>query len=262
MSVNRGLPAYKSAAGLVRFLNPLLIVNAVVTAAFLIVLGVAMGLFFGSVNLATVRDPLAGLPDWLAVVAIVLYVGSILIVAGVSYAAAVFQYLWIYRVRRNLVALGVPGLRFTPGWSIAWFFVPVMNLFRPWQIMKETVRASQPLQTSLPSERPSSQTSLPNVGGIEGGGAPDPFTWKTAPYSPLVHLWWWLPLGIGLGWTAIYLAVFTVLLVTAGPQAVAFEGYALAVLGPLITAQPILTILLVRQVTRLQEAKHAALGGA
>jgi len=235
MTTNPAIPVYKSPAKLVRFLNPLLIANAVVTASFLIVLGVAMGLLFGSANITAGRDPFAGLPNWLAAVGIAVYVVSILIVSGVSYGTAALQYLWIYRVRRNLVALGVPGLRFTPGWSIAWFFIPVMNLFRPWQVMKETVQASQSLTPGA-----------------------DPLAWKTAHYSPLVHLWWWLPLGLSLGWTLIYMTVFTILIITTGPQAVAFEGYAIAVLGPLITAQPILTYLLVRQVTRLQEAKHAS----
>jgi len=28
-------------------------------------------------------------------------------------------------------------LRFTPGWCVGWFFVPFLNFFRPYQVMKE-----------------------------------------------------------------------------------------------------------------------------
>lgn len=39
--------------------------------------------------------------------------------------------LWIYRAHDNLRAAGVTDLEFTPGSSIGWFFVPIMNLFKP-----------------------------------------------------------------------------------------------------------------------------------
>lgn len=45
--------------------------------------------------------------------------------------------LWIYRAHDNLRAAGVTDLEFTPGSSIGWFFVPIMNLFKPFQAMKE-----------------------------------------------------------------------------------------------------------------------------
>jgi len=50
--------------------------------------------------------------------------------------------IWIVRAHRNLVAANVGCLRFTPGWSLGYFFVPIMNLFRPYHAMKELWQAS------------------------------------------------------------------------------------------------------------------------
>ncbi|HET9221289.1 MAG TPA: DUF4328 domain-containing protein [Roseiflexaceae bacterium] len=58
--------------------------------------------------------------------------------------SAIAFLIWIHRAHRNLPALGARGLRFTPGWTVGWFFVPIMNLFRPYQVAKEIWRASDP----------------------------------------------------------------------------------------------------------------------
>jgi hypothetical protein len=49
---------------------------------------------------------------------------------------------WIFRANRNARALGAQGMRFTPGWSVGWFFVPIMSLWRPFQVMREIWQAS------------------------------------------------------------------------------------------------------------------------
>lgn len=56
--------------------------------------------------------------------------------------ATVFWFMWVYRTYRNLPALGAEGLRFSPGWAVGYAFIPVLNLFRPFQVMRETWRAS------------------------------------------------------------------------------------------------------------------------
>lgn len=45
--------------------------------------------------------------------------------------------MWQYRVRKNADYIGTPCLGFSPGWVIGWWFVPIMNFFRPYQVMKE-----------------------------------------------------------------------------------------------------------------------------
>jgi Domain of unknown function (DUF4328) len=44
---------------------------------------------------------------------------------------------WIYRINMNLHLLSFQEMRFSPGWSIGWYFIPVANLFKPYQTMKE-----------------------------------------------------------------------------------------------------------------------------
>jgi hypothetical protein len=49
---------------------------------------------------------------------------------------------WIHRANRNARALGAEGMRFTPGWSVGWYFVPIMSLWKPFQAMREIWQAS------------------------------------------------------------------------------------------------------------------------
>lgn len=74
---------------------------------------------------------------------------------------AVLVLTWIYRANHNARALGASDMAFTPGWAIGWYFVPVVNLWRPFQAMREIWRAS-----SAPED------------------------WRRQPGSPLLG-WWW-----------------------------------------------------------------------
>jgi hypothetical protein len=49
---------------------------------------------------------------------------------------------WIYVVARNIRSLGADRLQFTPGWAVGYYFVPIVNLWRPYQAMKEIWKAS------------------------------------------------------------------------------------------------------------------------
>ena len=44
---------------------------------------------------------------------------------------------WIYRAHANLRDRDLDGLEFSPGWAIGWFAVPIANLFKPFQAMRE-----------------------------------------------------------------------------------------------------------------------------
>jgi len=46
---------------------------------------------------------------------------------------------WIYRSNKNLRSFSGESMTFTPGWSVGWFFIPVANLWKPYQVMKEMV---------------------------------------------------------------------------------------------------------------------------
>ncbi len=65
---------------------------------------------------------------------------------------------WIYRANYNAHQLGASGMVFTPGWSIGWYFIPIANLWKPYQAMKEIWQvsanpqswSSQPVTSILP----------------------------------------------------------------------------------------------------------------
>ncbi|MDD5094292.1 MAG: DUF4328 domain-containing protein [Dehalococcoidia bacterium] len=83
------------------------------------------------------------------------------------FVSAVVFLMWIHRAHRNLPSLHARGLRFSPGWAIGWFFVPIFSLFRPYQVMSEIWRGSDP------DTDPKNATA-----------------WENSPVSPLVG-WWW-----------------------------------------------------------------------
>jgi hypothetical protein len=61
---------------------------------------------------------------------------------AVFVAGAVVFLIWIHHAYANLESLEVRYLRFTPGWAVGWFFIPIMSLFRPYQVVAETWRMS------------------------------------------------------------------------------------------------------------------------
>lgn len=61
----------------------------------------------------------------------------------VSYVvSAVMVLKWIYAANQNSRHLGANNMRFSPGWSIGWYFIPVANLWKPYQAMKEIWKTS------------------------------------------------------------------------------------------------------------------------
>ncbi len=76
--------------------------------------------------------------------------------------AVIFGY-WIVRANKNVRALGANGLRISPGWAVGYFFVPIVNLWRPYQAMKELWQASH-----------------------------NPTSWTGTPVGPILSTWWTL----------------------------------------------------------------------
>ncbi len=63
---------------------------------------------------------------------------------GAYVLSAIAFLVWLHRVVANNFALGERGLRFTPGWAVGWWFVPIASFVRPFQVMSEAWRASDP----------------------------------------------------------------------------------------------------------------------
>jgi len=69
--------------------------------------------------------------------------GLLALVQVIVYITTAIPFLmWIHRANRNARALGATGMTFTPGWSVGWYFIPILNLWKPYQAMKEIWQAS------------------------------------------------------------------------------------------------------------------------
>jgi uncharacterized protein DUF4328 len=67
--------------------------------------------------------------------------------------------MWMHRTYKNVMALGTPQLRYSPGWTIGAWFIPFVNLVKPYQVIREIALASNPKIGSLPrSERETHST--------------------------------------------------------------------------------------------------------
>lgn len=84
---------------------------------------------------------------------------------GVWFITAVLFLMWLHRAYRNLPTLGARHLKYSPGWAVGGFFVPILSLVRPFQVVRKIWQASDP-----------------NV--------LDDSAWQRAETSALVG-WWW-----------------------------------------------------------------------
>lgn len=90
--------------------------------------------------------------------------------------------IFLHRAHRNTLALGITDLSYSTGWTIASFFIPVVNLFAPYVGVREIYQASDPAAT--------------------------PDNWREGSASA-VTLWWaiWIlqlalmGINVGLVWT-------------------------------------------------------------
>ncbi|HEU0302076.1 MAG TPA: DUF4328 domain-containing protein, partial [Longimicrobium sp.] len=57
---------------------------------------------------------------------------------------AVLFIRWLLQARRNALAMGAEGMEYSDGWAIWGWFIPIIALFRPYQVVREAWRASDP----------------------------------------------------------------------------------------------------------------------
>lgn len=72
---------------------------------------------------------------------------------------AVFFLVWVFRSNKNARALGTQGMKYSPGWSVGWFFVPVASIIMPGKVLQELWNASQYSSEDW-SSKPSDRTVL------------------------------------------------------------------------------------------------------
>jgi hypothetical protein len=143
--------------------------NLVFVLTILLVLSIVLEFFLAALNLFVHRqypeifagEEVASVTE--AGIALVLFGFSLLSIL-ISIAGLVLFFVWIYRAHDNVWALGAEKLEFTAGWCVGWFFIPFMNLFKPYQAMKEIYQASDP--------------------------SADETSWPLVPVPAMLALWW------------------------------------------------------------------------
>jgi hypothetical protein len=63
---------------------------------------------------------------------------------ALNVGSAVAFLVWFARARRNLPALGIEDCQYEQWWAVGGFLIPVLNLVRPFQVMREIWNASEP----------------------------------------------------------------------------------------------------------------------
>lgn len=137
---------------------------------------------------------------------------------------------WLHQVRANLRALGARRLRYRREWTWLGFAVPGLNLYRPYQVVSEVWRGSDP-------------------------GCTSPLDWQRLSTPRLVPAWWVLLVA----W--VTLETVSALLELSGPTFVrtgAALGLAADVSG---AASASLAYLLVVRISAAQDAKWIARSG-
>ncbi len=130
--------------------------------------------------------------------------------------------MWQHRAQRNVHALGRGALRYSPAWAVGCWFVPIVNLWKPFGAMSELWRASGP--------------------------SADPSSWRAGRAWSVIGFWW-----------AAYLAGNTISSV-GGLQRTGTDldsiiaGDYIILLGRAVsTVAAILAIVIVRSVVERQE---------
>jgi uncharacterized protein DUF4328 len=141
MTPSPSLPtAYVSAQSRARVATILLIAGAVVSA-LLILAELAQLLFSPYAEgeaLETNPGGFAALFSYLALT----FVGFLVFVATV-----VVFLMWVHRSSRNLASFGWRSQGHSPSWAVGSYFVPIANLFMPYQAMKEIWLKSRPARS-------------------------------------------------------------------------------------------------------------------
>ena len=145
-------------------------------------------------------------------------------------ATAVAFLFWIHRASANLGSLGAQGQRFSPGWALGWWFIPIMNLFRPYQVIREIWIGSDPDVTS------------PQLASWLS-------PWSRPPVPALLKLWWalWIITNF-VGYAAFPEGETMDQVLTA--DWVSLGAYAIELVAT------VLAVVMVRQLTKRQDEKY------
>jgi len=134
-------------------------------------------------------------------------------------STAILFLIWIHRAHRNLPTLGARNLKYSSKWAVWGFFVPILFFFRPFQVVREIWKASNPQIT-------------------------EEFTWHRQPTPALIKWWWALYLFVMMSGSGFTMSGGTI---SVEPSL------------PVKIVAAVLTILVVRKIDQGQEEKSKRL---
>jgi len=140
---DRFLPPYVSTRLTARLLTILLLLMAAIS-------GLSAGFEISQIQLFTGKGSSAEVSEetrW----AYTFIRNTLLVSRLVLYGVIAVAFIaWLHRSRINVRAFGCRRFRYPRIWAIIGFFVPILNLFRPYQVVAEVWRASDPRAVETP----------------------------------------------------------------------------------------------------------------
>ena len=146
---------------------------------------------------STLYRPIGNLIDWLVRLSIAMIIFSIISMAATFYVTLsgtiddtqwtiadtidtiiftistpifIIFLVWFYRATKNINSFGAKYVN-SPGMAVVWWFIPIMNLWKPHEVAQQIWRASNP--------------EIKLTEGTE---------WKKVPSSNIITIWWVLGL--------------------------------------------------------------------
>lgn len=139
--------------------------------------------------------------------------------------------VWLHRVRVNVRALGVRRLRYRREWTVLGFLVPLLNAFRPYQVVREIWQASDP-------------------------STGDPMAWKLVRTPRRLALWW----GLFVGYFALEILAASILNISVSARLIRL-AYAAGMVADLCAAlSASFAYFVVVRISEAQDAKREAYG--
>jgi hypothetical protein len=80
--------------------------------------------------------------------------------------SAVMFLIWLNRAYKNLTPLQARDTEFSSGWAVGWWFIPFLNLFKPFQVVREIWYESDPIIDTEQRFLSASLRSAPTYMGI------------------------------------------------------------------------------------------------
>jgi hypothetical protein len=152
--VRRSTATYRSAHQLAMWLVAALGTLAVVAAITIPFRAIHIGLIHRVEHLAPVSESeVRASTDRLNAMGVVEAILMLVIV--------VLWLFWQYRAQSNLRALGAENLRYTPGWAVGWWFIPIANFAIPYLTVRELVKASNPAAGAIDWAAPRTPVIIP-----------------------------------------------------------------------------------------------------